>query len=150
SEDAYGLEPLPEIRGDSRPLAAAVRVEPFTGLPSELPRRDEFLHRRRGREPRLLRRVHEEVDPHLVRELERPHRETDLEPERAVDHLLWDPLLLVDPRGLEHVRSDRAARDEARDVLAAHDGLLLQGPRNRLRLADRLRARVIALDDLDE
>ena len=91
----------------------------------------------------------EDVEPDVVRELERAHGVVEAEPDRRVDVLRRRDPFLGDPEAFEDVCGERPRRDEAARV-AADDGLLPHAARELLDRGDRRVRGLLGPDDLDE
>ena len=90
------------------------------------------------------------IDAHLVRQLERPHREPCAESHGGVDRFDGYPFLVVDSRSLLEIGTEDAGRDEAGDVFLDHDDRLAEGLGKVDGDSERGIARRVRADDFDE
>src|ERR1019366_10580895 len=88
----------------------------------------------------------ENVEPDVVRELERAHRIVEAEADRRIDVLRRRDPLLGDPEALQDVRRQRPRRDETAGV-AADDGLFSHPAGELLHRRDGLGRGLLRPDD---
>ncbi len=145
-----GVEFLAVLGLDHGLRVATVVVEALFALLPHLSLLDPLLEGWWNRNALLLLSKHQQIDAHLVSELEGAHGEAHLEFHGRVDDLFGGLLLVKDPGGLVHVVEDYACCDESWDVLATKDGGLAQLPGEVLSEFDGLLSRVLPFDDLHE